>query len=121
MAHPWPPQPRIRRALNDDGHTAKWLSEQTRISTVTVSGIITGRVRATERSRDLISIALRRPQDELFEDLPDEPETVDDDLDAFVPARWETLPPFDDETIDRLRRLLFPQHARTTTKATVTR
>jgi transcriptional regulator with XRE-family HTH domain len=103
MPNRWPPQRAVKHALIDIGQTNVWLSEQTGISTVTIGGIVSGRVRATPTSRRLIAEALRRPVGELFTNIDDP--APDEDVGPDV---WQTVPDFDDETLDRLRRLLFP-------------
>lgn len=107
--HRWPPQKRLKLLLVERDLTSTWLSEATGVSLVTITGVLSGRARPTPRVRALIGAALGAPPGTLFENVDDPTEAEEEES---GPALWETMPPLDDETIDRLRRLLFPQHAR---------
>src|SRR3954468_23916601 len=89
----WPPQRRLKLHMVERGLTSTWLAEQTGLSMVTLSGIITGRVRATPHTRSLIADALGVPSGELFADIED---TTDVEL-------------ADARAVDALRRLLADQ------------
>lgn len=105
----WPPQKRLKLLLVERGLTSTWLSETTGVSLVTITGVLSGRVRPTPRVRALIADALGEPAGTLFEHVDD---PTAEEVSAVLVEPWETMPALDDETVDRLRRLLFPQHAR---------
>jgi transcriptional regulator with XRE-family HTH domain len=67
----WPPQMRLKLHLVERGITTKWLAETVGLSVVTTTGILTGRVRPTPRSRALIAEALGMPAAWLFVGVED--------------------------------------------------
>lgn len=111
-----PPQMRLRLYLVENDITQTWLAEATGLTATTVAGIMSGRVRATRRTRALIAQALGQPSGSLFEHIDDP--TDDELVEAADAELWRTMPPIDDATLDCLRRLLFPQHARQTARTT---
>lgn len=98
----WPPQKRLGLYLTEHDIQRQWLAEQTGLSQVTVSGIVTGRIRPTPRARRLIARALGRPSGRLFVQIED---PTDAELAEAQPGIM-----LDDEIIEQLRHLLFPSH-----------
>lgn len=105
----WPPQMRLKLYMVERGVTTTWLAETVGLSVVTTTGILTGRVRPTPRTRALIAETLGEPAGSLFTNVED---PTDDELaDAAEPERWGAMPPIDAETRERLWQLLFPRPA----------
>ena len=63
----WPRQPRLRFALWEDGRPIKDICQAAGLSQVTTSGVVTGRLRATENVRRRLAAALGRDESELFD------------------------------------------------------
>lgn len=64
----WPRQPRLKFALLEDGRPINEICQAAGLSKVTVSGVCTGRNRATPNVRRRLARALDRPEEELFDD-----------------------------------------------------
>lgn len=64
----WPRQPKLKFALLEDGRQIIEICRIAGLSTVTVSGVCTGRNRATPNVRRRLAAALGKPEDELFDD-----------------------------------------------------
>jgi hypothetical protein len=79
------------------------LSTQTGLSTFTLNGVVTGRIRPTQRVRQTIAQALGLSSGALFFGIED---PTEDEL-AEV-ERQGSMPVIDDQTIEKLRQLLFP-------------
>jgi len=62
----------LKFAIIEDGRKVADIAAAAGLSTVTVSGVITGRMRATPNNRARIAFALGRPEHELFPDAPRE-------------------------------------------------
>jgi transcriptional regulator with XRE-family HTH domain len=65
----WPRQPRLKFALLEDGRPIAEICRIADLSQTTVSGVCTGRTRATENVRRRLADALGRPETELFDDV----------------------------------------------------
>jgi transcriptional regulator with XRE-family HTH domain len=74
MAHRWPPQHKLKIAVILDGRTSAEIAAAAGLSQVTMSGVVTGRLRATPNVRARLAQALGKPEHDLFV------------LDAEVPA-----------------------------------
>jgi transcriptional regulator with XRE-family HTH domain len=73
----WPRQPKLKLAIFEDGRQSQEIAKEAGLSQVTVSGVCTGRIRATPNVRARLAAALGRPEQQLFDDADDEQLIVD--------------------------------------------
>ena len=107
-------EPRIERRLGEAGPKPKRPVYAGRAPAASPATGLAKRHAAEQAA--LIADALGRPAGLLFTNIDD---PTDDELaEATQPEPWETMPVLDEETLERLRRLLFPQHARAGTHGT---
>jgi transcriptional regulator with XRE-family HTH domain len=104
QAYRWPPQKRLKLYMVEHDVTRAWLAKQCGLAPVSLSGVLTGRVRPSPRIRASITGVLGQPPGWLFDYIED---PTAEELEQA--ALWRTTQ-LDDATIDQLRRLLFPGH-----------